>query len=111
MKADSTTRNFAKISLKEFSLTALDNALRLQTTVKKHVNDFQHIMGYYKKVLSTDEKAEILEIIALYSSGGVPLIVPVTLLNHYVRKFGESYLAGQYYLNPHQVELGLRNHG
>ena len=89
----------------------LDKALRLKATVKKHVNVLQHIMGYFKKVLSADEKAEILELFGLYSSGGVPLIVPVTILNHYVRKYGESYLAGQYYLNPHPAELGLRNHG
>ena len=40
----------------------------------------------------------------------VPLLVPLTLLNHYVRKFEEPYLKVQYYLNPHPLELQLRTH-
>ena len=40
----------------------------------------------------------------------MPLIVPVTLVNHYVRKYREPYLGRQYYLNPHPIELQLRNH-
>jgi uncharacterized protein YbgA (DUF1722 family)/uncharacterized protein YbbK (DUF523 family) len=88
----------------------LMEALALKSTVKKHVNVLQHMMGYFKKVLSSDEKRELLEIIENYHREQVPLIVPVTLINHYVRKYGESYLAGQYYLNPHPLELKLRNH-
>lgn len=88
----------------------LMEALALKATVKKHVNVLQHMMGYFKKVLSADEKKELLEIIEQYHCEQVPLIVPVTLINHYVRKYGEAYLAGQYYLNPHPSELKLRNH-
>jgi len=36
--------------------------------------------------------------------------VPVTLINHYARKYASAYLLGQYYLNPHPLELQLRNH-
>jgi uncharacterized protein YbgA (DUF1722 family) len=67
-------------------------------------------MGYFKKNLSGDEKKELLEIIDRYHRGLIPLVVPVTLLNHYVLSYDESYLKGQYYLNPHPVELMLRNH-
>jgi uncharacterized protein YbgA (DUF1722 family)/uncharacterized protein YbbK (DUF523 family) len=90
--------------------TLLMEALALRATVKKHVNVLQHMMGYFKKVLSPDEKKELLEIIENYHREQVPLIVPITLINHYVRKYGEDYLAGQYYLNPHPLELKLRNH-
>jgi uncharacterized protein YbgA (DUF1722 family)/uncharacterized protein YbbK (DUF523 family) len=85
-------------------------ALRLRTTVKKNVNVLQHIMGYFRKQLSGDEKKEILEVIDHYHRGFVPLVVPVTLLNHYARKYGEPYLGRQVYLNPHPVALQLRNH-
>jgi uncharacterized protein YbgA (DUF1722 family)/uncharacterized protein YbbK (DUF523 family) len=88
----------------------LMEALALRATVKKHVNVLQHMMGYFKKVLSPDEKKELLEIIESYHREQVPLIVPITLINHYVRKYGEDYLAGQYYLTPHPLELKLRNH-
>jgi uncharacterized protein YbgA (DUF1722 family) len=68
------------------------------------------MMGYFKNDLSSDEKQELLEIIDSYRREIVPLVVPVTLINHYVRKFGQTYLSGQYYLNPHPIELKLRNH-
>jgi uncharacterized protein YbgA (DUF1722 family)/uncharacterized protein YbbK (DUF523 family) len=88
----------------------LMEALALKPTVRKHVNVLQHMMGYFKTQLSPDEKKELLEIIEQYRSEYVPLIVPITLINHYVRKYSEPYLAGQYYLNPHPLELKLRNH-
>jgi uncharacterized protein YbgA (DUF1722 family)/uncharacterized protein YbbK (DUF523 family) len=85
-------------------------AMRLKPTVKKHVNVLMHMMGYFKKLLSADEKQEILEVIEQYRNYYVPLIVPLTLFNHYVRKYDETYLKEQYYLNPHSTELKLRNH-
>lgn len=85
-------------------------ALSLKATVKKNVNVLQHLMGYFKRDLSSDEKQELLEVIDLYHRHLVPLIVPVTLVNHYVRKYDQPYLKQQTYLNPHPVELQLRNH-
>ncbi len=84
-------------------------ALRRKTTIKKNINVLHHIMGYFKKQLSSDEKQEINEIIQKYREENVPLIVPVTLLNHYVRKFKQPYLTQQMYLNPHPIKLKLRN--
>jgi uncharacterized protein YbgA (DUF1722 family) len=69
-----------------------------------------HIMGYFKKDLTADEKQELLEIIDQYKNGNLPLIVPITLLNHFVRLYDQQYLADQYYLHPHPVELRLLNH-
>jgi len=88
----------------------LMEALKRQSTLKKHTNVLMHMLGYFKKRLTADEKSEILEIIEQFKMGYLPLIVPVTLLNHYVRKYGEEYLVGQFYLNPHPLELKLRNH-
>ena len=68
------------------------------------------MMGYFKKQLSSDEKQEILEIIQQYREGYIPLIVPVTLMNHYIKKYRQPYLSIQTYLNPHPVALQLRNH-
>jgi uncharacterized protein YbgA (DUF1722 family)/uncharacterized protein YbbK (DUF523 family) len=88
----------------------LSSALRQKPTNKKNANVLHHILGYFKKDLSADEKQEALEVIENYARGLVPLIVPVTLLNHYVRKYHQPYLRDQYYLNPHPLELQLRNH-
>jgi uncharacterized protein YbgA (DUF1722 family) len=85
-------------------------ALRLKTTLKKNMNVLQHIMGYFKQQLTADEKQELLEIFDQYRREYVPLIVPITLLNHYVRKYDQPYLKQQVYLNPHPLALKLRNH-
>ncbi len=84
--------------------------LKLQATVKKNVNVLQHILGYFKKQLTFDEKQEVLQVINQYHQRLIPLIVPVTLLNHYVRKYQEPYLLRQHYLHPHPAEMMLRNH-
>jgi uncharacterized protein YbgA (DUF1722 family)/uncharacterized protein YbbK (DUF523 family) len=85
-------------------------ALKVRATVRKHCNVLQHILGYFKKVLTADEKQEVLEIIEQYRKELVPLIVPITLLNHFVRKYDQPYLKQQCYLHPHPSELKLRNH-
>ena len=69
-----------------------------------------HIMGYFKKHLSGEEKKELLEVIENYHRGYVPLIVPMVLINHYNRQLSDAYLNRQFYLNPHPMELMLRNH-
>ncbi len=88
----------------------LMNGLRLLSTAKKNTNVLNHMLGYFRKMISADEKQELIEVIEDYHRGFVPLIVPVTLIKHYVRKYDERYLARQHYLNPHPVELMLRNH-
>ena len=88
----------------------LMEALRLKATTTKNANVLMHMMGYFKKELAPDEKKELLEIIDTYRNGYVPLVVPIALMNHYVRKYSEPYLKEQVYLNPHPVELQLRNH-
>jgi uncharacterized protein YbgA (DUF1722 family)/uncharacterized protein YbbK (DUF523 family) len=85
-------------------------ALSLTATVKKHTSVLTHMMGYFKKELSSDEKQELLEIIERYRKEYVPLVVPITMIKHYVRKYDQPYLKVQHYLNPHPVELQLRNH-
>jgi uncharacterized protein YbgA (DUF1722 family)/uncharacterized protein YbbK (DUF523 family) len=88
----------------------LMEAMRLKATPAKHANVLQHLMGYFKEQLSPDEKQELLEAIETFRKGHTPLVVPVTLINHYVRKHNQPYLKEQWYLNPHPIELQLRNH-
>ncbi|WP_305042676.1 YbgA family protein [Geoalkalibacter sp.] len=97
-------------ALYERYLALLMKAMRLRATVRKNINVMQHLLGYFKRDLSADEKQEMLEAFETYRAGHVPLIVPLTLINHYVRKYDQPYLKIQYYLNPHPLELQLRNH-
>jgi len=85
-------------------------ALELFATVKKQTNVLMHVMGYFKRQLDAAEKAELLETIGRYHDRLVPLIVPITLLRHYVNKYDQKYLKDQLYLSPHPAELMLRNH-
>ncbi len=96
-------------SLDGYERTLLE-ALRLKATPSKHTNVLHHIMGYFKKVLSSDEKIELLEVIERYRNNLIPLVVPLVLLQHYVRKYRDPYLLKQWYLHPHPDELKLRNH-
>lgn len=91
-------------------LETLMEGLQLLATPKKNTNVLQHMAGYFKDRLSADEKKELLEVITNYHDALVPLIVPITLLQHYVRKYKEGYLSRQFFLNPHPLELMLRNH-
>ncbi|HEX2965114.1 MAG TPA: DUF523 and DUF1722 domain-containing protein [Syntrophorhabdaceae bacterium] len=96
--------------LRKSYIGLLMEAFRLQATSRKNTNVLLHGLGYFKTQLTGDEKAELLDIITSYQKGYVPLIVPITLMNHYVRKYGEPYLKRQHYFNPYPLELMLRNH-
>ena len=85
-------------------------ALARKATPKKCADVLSHMMGYFRKILTTAEKQELIEVIDQYRRRLVPLVVPVTLIRHYVRKYDVAYLARQVFLNPHPVELMLRNH-
>ncbi|MGA7276454.1 MAG: DUF523 and DUF1722 domain-containing protein [Desulfocapsaceae bacterium] len=103
---------------KEFSIEELFrryekllmSALGKKSTVKKHTNVLSHIFGYFKNDLSAVEKREVIDILEQYHRGMIPLIVPLTLLKFFTKKFNQEYLANQYYLNPHPLELKLLNH-
>jgi uncharacterized protein YbgA (DUF1722 family)/uncharacterized protein YbbK (DUF523 family) len=103
-------KNYPLEEFREQYQRLLVEALRFKATRRKQTDVLMHAMGFLKKLLSGDEKKELLEIIEQYRQGYLPLIVPVTLLNHYVRKYEPSYLKDQYYLKPHPIELQLRNH-
>lgn len=85
-------------------------ALKVKSTVVRNVNVLQHILGFLKKLLSAEEKKSILDAIEDYRSGLVPLVVPLTLLKHYVILNNVGYIRDQIYLNPHPKELMLRSH-
>jgi len=81
-----------------------------KATRKTHTNVLLHLMGYLKRDLDTETKQEMLDAIEQYRLEQVHLVVPLTLLKHYVKKHGNDYLRAQTYLNPHPYELGLRNY-
>jgi uncharacterized protein YbgA (DUF1722 family)/uncharacterized protein YbbK (DUF523 family) len=79
-------------------------------TPARHTNVLMHMAGHLKRILDADSRRELFDAIDEYRRGLVPLVVPLTLLRHYVRLHRVAYLAGQTYLEPHPRELMLRNH-
>jgi uncharacterized protein YbgA (DUF1722 family)/uncharacterized protein YbbK (DUF523 family) len=91
-------------------VTGFMEALQLRATTRKHVNVLQHLIGYLKDRIGAAEKADILHVIEQYRAGTLPLIVPLTLIAHYLKVHGITYLLEQEYLQPAPAELALRNH-
>jgi len=85
-------------------------ALAVIATPGRHVNVLHHILGYMKKRLDGATRRDLLASITDYGDGLVPLVVPVTLLRHYVERLDIGYLKRQAYLDLHPKELMLRNH-
>lgn len=85
-------------------------ALRVPATRGRHVNVLQHMLGYFREALPLEDRKELETIVADFGKGLVPLVVPLTLVRHHVRRQGVEYLAGQTYLDPDPKELCLRNH-
>jgi uncharacterized protein YbgA (DUF1722 family)/uncharacterized protein YbbK (DUF523 family) len=87
----------------------LMGALGKPATRGRHANVLQHVFGFFKTRLDARDKREIADLVSAYRRGQVPLIVPITLLRHHLRRCPEPYLADQHYLAPHPDELMLRN--
>jgi len=89
-------------------ILGLMTALKKKATRKKHANTLQHIQGYFSKQLTFAERQELTAQIEAYRNGLVPLVVPLTLVKHYLMHYPKAYLAKQAYLNPYPEQLKLR---
>nr|CAA6829729.1 MAG: COG1683: Uncharacterized conserved protein / FIG143828: Hypothetical protein YbgA [uncultured Thiotrichaceae bacterium] len=90
-------------------ISTLMAAMTLRVSRGQHTNVLQHMMGYVSDAIDSEDRAELTEMLMRYKQGYVPLIVPLTLMNHHFRKHPHPYIERQYYLNPHPTELMLRN--
>lgn len=101
----SDTRALARRYLEQFT-----TVMARVPTPKGHTNTLYHVAGYFTDQLDAPDRAELVQMIEQYRKGHLPLIVPVTLIRHYVRKYEVPYLGEQVYLNPHPNEMMLLNH-
>jgi uncharacterized protein YbgA (DUF1722 family)/uncharacterized protein YbbK (DUF523 family) len=104
-----TVGRTARAQVREDYERGFMRAMAIMATPRRHTNVLMHMAGHLKKLLDAASKRELLACIDEYRRGLVPLVVPLTLLRHYVRVHGIEYLAGQTYLEPHPRELMLRN--
>lgn len=90
-------------------LARIMTCLKSRASRKRHSNVLMHVMGFLKNKIDSDDKQELIEILESYRNGRVPLIVPVTLMRHHLRRFPDEYISSQYYMSPYPEELMLRN--
>ncbi|MCE9955119.1 YbgA family protein [Aeromonas mytilicola] len=103
--------NLGKANLQEVAdsyIKGLMAALTLRANRRSHTNVLMHLQGYFKRVLTPAQKQELADTIDKYRTGIFPLLVPLTLIRHYLREYPNTYLADQVYLNPHPDTLKLR---
>jgi len=86
------------------------HALAKPAHSKHHTNTMLHILGYLNKSINSTARQQIADVIFQYRDGEVPLITPLTLLNHYLVQYGNEYIRAQRYLNPYPSALGLASH-
>jgi uncharacterized protein YbgA (DUF1722 family)/uncharacterized protein YbbK (DUF523 family) len=103
-------KSMARREFQDRYSTGFMTALQAIATRRRQTNVLQHMLGYFKQAIDSESRAELLALIQGYRAGHVPLVVPLTLFAHHIRRGGLTYLAGQVYLQPHPVELMLRNH-
>jgi uncharacterized protein YbgA (DUF1722 family) len=91
-------------------LAGMTGVLRRHPTRRGHTNVLYHLAGFVTDRIDDGDRRELIESIDRYRRGLLPLIVPVTLIRHHVRRLGVEYLGDQVYLEPHPQELMLLNH-
>jgi uncharacterized protein YbgA (DUF1722 family)/uncharacterized protein YbbK (DUF523 family) len=103
-------RSLARDELSERYESEFMAALSRLATPGRNTNVLQHMIGFFSDRLDADSRRELGDLVEDYRRGLVPLVVPLTLVAHHVRRLDVGYLRGQTYLNPHPRELMLRNH-
>ena len=94
--------------LDEYKIEFLE-AISKKSTINKTYNILIHIAGYFKKLITKEEREHILMACDEYKDGLIPLIAVIKLLNLYVKRFDDSYLKTQKFLNPYPKEFALRS--
>ena len=84
-------------------------AISQKGNIKKSYNVLLHIYGYFKKLITKEEKEIILSSLQEYKEKIIPLIAVMKLINLYVNKFDIEYLKNQKFLTPYPKELALRS--
>jgi len=104
------TSELGRSDLRRAYETLFMRTLAIPATRARHTNVLQHMAGHLKNLVDAESRAELVASIGEYRGGLVPLIVPLTLIRHHVRRHRVTYLEGQIFLEPHPRELMLRNH-
>lgn len=101
-------KQLSEEELQQRYLGDLMQALKHIASRKQHTNVLQHLQGFLKPVLTAEEKQELSDLIHRYRQGFVPLLAPITLLQHHLKHHPNAYVSAQRYFSPYPENLGLR---
>ncbi|MBW8873335.1 MAG: DUF1722 domain-containing protein [Acidobacteria bacterium] len=91
-------------------LAGLTATLSRPASRRGHTNVLHHLLGFISDRLDRGDRAELVATIERYRLGLAPLVAPMTLIRHHVRRQEVECLRDQVYLEPHPHELVLLNH-
>ncbi|KFL35372.1 MULTISPECIES: DUF523 and DUF1722 domain-containing protein [unclassified Sulfurospirillum] len=104
--------NHDKKSLQEITeayLALFKKTITCKGTIGKTVNVLQHMVGFFKKELSSSEKQELHLQIEEFRDEITPLIAVMSTIEFLAKKYNTTYLLGQKFLNPYPKDLSLRS--
>lgn len=82
------------------------DVMSVPTSIGKHVNVLQHILGYLSEELTAGEIAALHPAIAAYAHGEAERAVPLDLIRAHIRSGApERWIANQVYLEPFPPEI------
>ena len=84
-------------------------AIAKKSSVGKTRNVLEHMAGFLKNFLSSEEKQMLHEQVDDYADKIIPVIVPLSTLKLYATKYEVTYLLGQRFLEPYPKKLALRS--
>lgn len=84
-------------------------AIAKKSSIKRNRNVLEHMSGFFKNELSSVEKETLHEQIEEYAQKIVPIVVPLSTIKLYAKKYNNEYLLGQVFLDPYPKELALRS--
>ncbi|MDP3118950.1 MAG: DUF523 and DUF1722 domain-containing protein [Sulfuricurvum sp.] len=84
-------------------------AISRKSSIKHTRNVLDHLAGFFKKELTKSEKKSLHDQISDYADKIIPLIVPLSTIQLYARKYDTKYLLEQTFLEPYPKTLALRS--
>jgi uncharacterized protein YbgA (DUF1722 family)/uncharacterized protein YbbK (DUF523 family) len=70
-----------------------------------NINVIMHALGYFSEDLIKNEKRHFIRILDKYRQAAVPLSSPLSILQSWISRFEQQYLARQSYFEPYPEEL------
>jgi uncharacterized protein YbgA (DUF1722 family)/uncharacterized protein YbbK (DUF523 family) len=85
-------------------------AISRKSSIKKTRNVLEHLSGFFKNEITSDEKENLHTQIEDFAHKIIPLIVPLSTIRLYAKKYRIKYLLDQTFLEPYPKTLALRSH-